>query len=45
MLMKGTTEQRFWAKVDTSGECFEWIGGHDSDGYGVFKKRGWRHVE
>lgn len=34
--MKPTAEQRFWAKVDTSGECWVWIGGKDRKGYGRF---------
>lgn len=25
---------RFWEKVDTSGECWLWLGGCNSDGYG-----------
>ena len=31
-------EQRFWEKVDRRGpdECWEWIGGRDRDGYGMF---------
>jgi hypothetical protein len=29
-----TPEERFWAKVDKSGECWEWIGYRDKDGYG-----------
>lgn len=35
--MKKTAQDRFWAKVDTTGECWLWIGGrHDGDGYGGF---------
>ena len=28
--------ERFWAKVDTSGECWEWTGQRDRNGYGRF---------
>ena len=28
--------ERFWAKVDKSGECWEWTGGLDNHGYGGF---------
>lgn len=27
--------ERFWSKVDASGDCWEWTG-HRTDGYGVF---------
>lgn len=29
-------QERFWAKVDKSGECWEWRAGHDTSGYGSF---------
>lgn len=29
-----TAEQRFWARVDKSGECWLWTGGKDGCGYG-----------
>lgn len=42
--MKITDEQlkRFWAKVDkkTESECWEWIAGKNSRGYGNFKLNG-----
>lgn len=31
-----TTHERFWEKVDTSGTCWEWMGGVRRDGYGAF---------
>ena len=31
-----TTEQRFWSKVDKSGECWIWTAGKTSKGYGKF---------
>ena len=34
--MRGTIEERFWAKVDKSGECWEWTAGTYSTGYGQF---------
>jgi len=37
-----TTEDRFWLKVDRRGkdECWNWIGGIGSKGYGVFTLNG-----
>lgn len=29
-------EERFWSKVDTGGDCWEWQGGTSPDGYGKF---------
>lgn len=26
--------ETFWNRVDKSGECWEWLGGKDRDGYG-----------
>ena len=31
---------RFWSKVDKSGDCWEWIAGKDSHGYGHFRVDG-----
>ena len=31
-----TAEERFWSKVDKSGDCWEWIGRKDEKGYGRF---------
>lgn len=33
--MNATVEERFWAKVDKSGECWEWTAGK-AKGYGYF---------
>jgi hypothetical protein len=33
----GTLEERFWAKVNKSGECWEWLGTKNPGGYGCFK--------
>lgn len=33
---KKTRSERFWEKVDKSGECWTWTGYKDSDGYGEF---------
>lgn len=30
------SEWRFWAKVDTSGDCWEWQGAKTPTGYGMF---------
>jgi len=35
-----TTEQRFWEKVDKSGECWMWTGCTDKNGYGFFRHKG-----
>lgn len=32
--MRGTLEERFWAKVDTAGDCWNWIGVKYPNGYG-----------
>ena len=29
-----TVEERFWNKVDASGDCWRWTGAHDPRGYG-----------
>ncbi len=31
-----TLEERFWEKVDTSGDCWEWLGSITNRGYGQF---------
>ena len=35
-----TDHERFWEKVDTSGECWEWRGGLSNHGYGSFSING-----
>lgn len=35
--MRGTPEQRFWAKVDKSGECWVWTAAKYPSGYGAFR--------
>lgn len=36
--MKGTVEERFWAKVQKSRGCWLWTAGCFADGYGTFRK-------
>lgn len=39
---KGTAEERYWFKVDASGDCWDWLGSLDDDGYGRFyRERGY----
>lgn len=33
-----TREERFWSKVDKSGECWIWTAGHFKAGYGSFSQ-------
>ena len=33
---RGTMEERFWAKVHKTENCWLWTGGHSEDGYGIF---------
>ena len=35
-MVKRTVEERFWAKVDASGDCWEWMAGRML-GYGMFR--------
>lgn len=35
---------RFWARVDTTGECWRWLGNKGSTGYGVVKVRNGREL-
>jgi hypothetical protein len=34
--MRGTVEERFWAKVEKSEGCWKWTAGQDKHGYGLF---------
>lgn len=38
--MKKTTEERFWSKVDKTGDCWLWTASGDSSGYGQFWRDG-----
>lgn len=31
---------RFWSRVDATGDCWEYVGGHSSDGYGSYGSNG-----
>lgn len=35
--MRGTPGERFWAKVDKTGDCWVWTGATARNGYGVFR--------
>lgn len=37
-MLKITTEQRFWAKVQKTDSCWMWVGAKGRKGYGVFGK-------
>lgn len=34
---RGSLEERFWSKVDTSGDCWEWTGSRNDRGYGCIR--------
>ncbi len=38
--MSKSDMERFWDKVDQSGDCWEWLAYKDKDGYGNFKVGG-----
>lgn len=42
--MDTRTRERFWSKVDKTGECWEWKAAKSEKGYGLFKFQGkqWR---
>lgn len=33
-IVRGTLAERFWPKVDASGDCWEWTGARNPEGYG-----------
>lgn len=35
-----TSEERFWSKVDKTGECWTWTAALDGHGYGMFSLAG-----
>lgn len=35
-----STEERFWSKVDKSGDCWLWTSPKNKQGYGVFSRNG-----
>ena len=39
-LVRGDREAAFWSKVDKSGECWEWMGAKNAQGYGLFHRTG-----
>jgi hypothetical protein len=39
-MIDDTTLQRFWARVDKSGDCWIWTGARASTGYGHFSTKG-----
>lgn len=39
-MIDGAVAERFWAKVDKTGDCWEWTGGRSSEGYGTIKVDG-----
>lgn len=42
--VRGTAEERFWPKVDKSGDCWLWLGALHEYGYGRFNAGGGRIV-
>lgn len=45
MVLKPTTNERFWAKVDTSGDCWKWTASCNRKGYGQFRYDGrWKRA-
>lgn len=35
--MDKKTEERFWSKIDKTGDCWRWTASCDSEGYGLFR--------
>jgi hypothetical protein len=40
LTLLGASWHRFWTKVDTSGDCWEWTGKLNDEGYGQFRHAG-----
>lgn len=40
---RGTPSERFWARVDQTGDCWIWTGHRDRGGYGMFSITNTRH--
>lgn len=40
MRLHPTVEERFWSKVDKSGDCWLWLGATARNGYGRFRWNG-----
>lgn len=40
---RGTTEERFWSRVQKTDSCWIWTGGRFKDGYGGFRYKGKAH--
>ena len=38
--MHPKTQARFWEKVDTEGDCWQWLGAKNAKGYGFFRIAG-----
>lgn len=42
--LTGEVVRRFWSYVDADGDCWEWMGGRSSTGYGMFHIPATRNV-
>jgi len=39
-----TNMKRFWKRVDTTGDCWNWQGFKNADGYGLLRFNGGKHL-